>query len=408
MSMTWRSRIPKFVMTSRGSDVILIAAVLALDLIVWNGDSQMRGGGDLPPWVIPVLATATYATLIVRWRHPVIAYLIQWSYSLLILLLPTYQPIAGLLVALYAVGRRCPRRVAITALAACMVPFGISTANVASASPPGYLLANVVINMSIWVSLAAMVWGLARSAYNGERQAEELRRAEAAAAVRAERLRLARDLHDIVSHAVTARLIQAAGARTWLPNDTEQVRRALETIEAAGVQAMRELHRLLGLLRATNPTNDREEVGKFPTLHDMDDLVAVTRASGVDVETNVDGRPARLDPSVDIAAYRIIQEALTNIVKHAGRGASARINLHWDKDALRLVVCDRDGLAPRHKKMELSTGYGLAGLAERVTLMGGRLEVGPIPDGFLVQAELPINAKLTKTGTGAAAMGDRP
>src|SRR3954471_6486001 len=214
------------------------------------------------------------------------------------LVLPFYDPFAGLLFGLHAVGRRSSPRVAKAALAACILPLGINSYNVASVQQ-GNLLINLIYASLIWVSLALLVWGLARTAYTADRRAEQLRQAEAAAAVRPERLRLARELHDIVSHAVSAMLLQAAGAQAVLERDVEQARRSLETIEAAGVQAMRELHRLCDLLRTTESTAAEQDQDAAPAVARLDDLVAVTRASGVDVQTVVDGRPIPLDTSVD-------------------------------------------------------------------------------------------------------------
>jgi len=203
-------------------------------------------------------------------------------------------------------------------------------------------------------------------------------------------------------------LLQAAGARTVLERDVEQVRRSLETIEAPGGQAMRELHRLLGLLRTTESTAAEQDQDAAPTLARLDDLVAVTRASGVDVQTVVDGRPTLLDASVDTAAFRIVQEALTNTLKHGGQGASAHIHLQWSENFLTLTIQDRQGFQPRTTVTGLSAGYGLTGLTERVTSVGGRLEAGPISGGFLLRAQLPTGAGLVDKGLVAVPARDRP
>ena len=123
--------------------------------------------------------------------------------------------------------------------------------------------------------------------------------------VRAGRLRLARELHDIVAHAVSAMILQAAGARTLPPSDASQVRAALEVIETTGVQAMGELRRLLGLLRASSPDDSEDPAQQAPTLHDIDDLVALVRRSGLDDDVTIDGDPQELDRSVDLAGYGV-------------------------------------------------------------------------------------------------------
>src|SRR3954452_1617534 len=187
----------------RTGDALLIAAVAAVDLIQWNWDNEMRGGGEMPLWGVPTVAVAVYCTLLFRWQRPLEVFIVQWAYTVIGgLVLPFYDPFAGLLFGLHAVGRRSSPRVAKAALAACILPLGINSYNVASVQQGG-LLINLIFASLIWVSLALLVWGLARNAYTADWRAEQLRQAEAAAAVRAERLRLARELHDTVSHAVS-------------------------------------------------------------------------------------------------------------------------------------------------------------------------------------------------------------
>src|SRR4051794_7215108 len=144
-------------------DALLIAGVATVDLVIWNGDNQIRGGGVMPLWVVPTVAVVVYATLIFRWRHPCAIFILQWTYSTAGLLLPYYEPFAGLLISLHAVSRRCSPRVANAALTACIVPFGINIYN-AAAPADGNLLMNLIISGSFWVALTLLVWGLARTA----------------------------------------------------------------------------------------------------------------------------------------------------------------------------------------------------------------------------------------------------
>jgi len=391
---------------------LLVGTAAVVDVVTWSSDGELRGGGTLPLWVIPTLTALVYATLFARRRYPLPVFAVQWVYALAGLFVPGFQPFAGLLIALYAIARRGSDRPAIAALMACAVPFGIDSYNTGSLAAHGSQLANVTTSALLWTALTLLVWGLARLAYTGDRRAEQLREKQAAEAVQAERLRLARDLHDVVSHSVSAMILQAAGARTLIPRDLEQarleqVRNALEVIESVGVQAMGEMHRLLGLLRATDPASPPDALGEPPRSDAIDELVLVARASGVDVETVVDGVPAHLDPSVDATAYRIVQEALTNTVKHAGRGAAAHIHLLWEADRLTLSVRDRGGLPPTDRRTELSFGYGLTGLRERVALVGGSLTYGPVSGGFLVRAELPASAVPPRPGPLTTSARDR-
>jgi signal transduction histidine kinase len=226
------------------------------------------------------------------------------------------------------------------------------------------------------------------------RLAQEAYAHQAAEAVRTERLRLARELHDIVAHAVSAIILQAAGARTLVTTEDGRVRQAFTVIESAGVQAMNELHRLLGLLRTVDPdqTAGTDFDDLQPGLEDLPALVDFSRASGLDINLVVEGRRARLDRSVDLAAYRVVQEALTNATKHGGRTVHVHVHYVLPEQQVSIEVRNlRESSQPATTVDSLSSGHGLIGLAERVSLVGGRLRAGPVGDGFLVRAELPLN-----------------
>jgi signal transduction histidine kinase len=152
---------------------------------------------------------------------------------------------------------------------------------------------------------------------------------------------------------------------------------------------MEELRQLLGVLRAVGDGSGTDllppvDLGRLP------ELVEGARSAGVEIETVVEGQPVRLDQSVAVAAYRVVQEAVSNTVRHAGRGASCRVHLLWSADRLVVDVRDRRGVADPGRP-RLSTGHGLEGLAERVHLVGGTLDVQALPDGFAVHAVLPTS-----------------
>jgi signal transduction histidine kinase len=211
----------------------------------------------------------------------------------------------------------------------------------------------------------------------------ELEREERArAAVAEERRRIARELHDVVAHAISVTVVQARGGRRVLDVDVEQARTAFDSIERTGEQALGEMRRLLGMLREEDP-----DVGRAPqpSLARLDALADDLRSSGLPVEVEVDGNAVELAPGVDLAAYRIVQEALTNTLKHAGP-AVARVHVHYDMNALELTVED-DGAG---KANGSGTGNGLVGIRERVAVVGGTLEAGALPEGgFRVHARLP-------------------
>lgn len=371
--------------------VVVVGLALFVDLLVWLGGGEPIGADNMS--VIPVVAVTggVYATLLLRWRHPLPVFLLQWAYAVIALLVLDCAFIVGLLVALHAVAARMDRRPATVALIACSVPFGldcyVGAANRINRDTS--LLASFAAQFVLYSALTITVWGLGRLSYAAERRSERLARQRVEESVRAERMRVARELHDIVSHAVSAMLLQAAGARSLVGTDDARVGESLDLIQDAGVQAMTELHRLLGLLRAANAAENPEGEGRSPRLADVAELVATARASGVDVELVVDGTPGDLDASVELAAFRIVQEALTNTIKHAGRGAAAEVNLNWGPETLTITIRDSAGSGPLRVRAGHTAGYGLMGLAERVNLVGGRLATGPVSGGFQVLAELP-------------------
>ena len=211
-------------------------------------------------------------------------------------------------------------------------------------------------------------------------------------AVARERARIARELHDVVAHAISVTVVQARGGRAMLGRDEDAVRRALDAIEQTNTAALSDMRRLLAVLRDT----DGPEQGRAapqPSLANLDGLVAQVRAAGLPVEVEVVGEPAAVPPGVDLSAYRIVQEALTNVIKHAGAGARARVHVTYSPDDLRVSVTD-DGNA-RAADTD-GGGHGLVGIRERVAVVGGRVEAGPAPTGgFVVSALLPYALEAT-------------
>jgi signal transduction histidine kinase len=212
------------------------------------------------------------------------------------------------------------------------------------------------------------------------------------AAVARERARIARELHDVVAHAISVTVVQARGGRAMLGRDEDAVRRALDAIEQTNTAALSDMRRLLAVLRDT----DGPEQGRAapqPSLANLDGLVSQVRAAGLPVEVEVVGEPAAVPPGVDLSAYRIVQEALTNVIKHAGAGARARVHVTYSPDDLRVSVTD-DGTA-RAADAD-GGGHGLVGIRERVAVVGGRVEAGPAPaGGFVVSALLPYALEAT-------------
>ena len=218
-------------------------------------------------------------------------------------------------------------------------------------------------------------------------QLKKEREENAQRAVLDERVRIARELHDVVAHHVSVMGIQAGAARKVLNKQPDKASEALSTIEASSRKAISELHRLLGFLR---PKNQVEGVSPQPSLKQLDVLVKEMHNSGLPVEVRIIGNEQSIPESVDLSAYRIIQEALTNILKHAGP-AKATVTVKYSSNMMELDIID-NGHGKITNSEKKPGGRGIIGMKERVSLHGGELETGNIPDGgFFVRAKLPLD-----------------
>jgi len=225
---------------------------------------------------------------------------------------------------------------------------------------------------------------LGRMTFNRRRRIVRDREVATREAVAAERAAIARELHDVVAHHMSVMVVQAGAARAVGARDPAAAAEALRQIEASGRTGLAEMRRLLEVLKAEEDGDGR---APQPGLAGLGELLDAMRASGLPVEAVVEGTPRALSPGVDLSAFRIVQEALTNSLRHAG-GASARVVVRYEPDALELEIGD-DGPGPPEDP-GASGGHGLIGMRERVQLFGGELEAGPRQGGgFLVRARLP-------------------
>jgi signal transduction histidine kinase len=225
-----------------------------------------------------------------------------------------------------------------------------------------------------------------------------------------ERRRIGAELHDVVGQAVTVMTLQASGARAVLSSDPGRAAEALAVIEATGLRAMDELRMLLADLLPHDQATDRPipAFAPRPGLRQLPALLKSIGAAGVDVVVEEQGRPRLIDSSVDSAAYRVISEALVNVVKHAGPGAQARVGLRWGPQVLQIVV-DNSGRGSAGGDGRLSTGHGLCGLAERLDKVGGVLASHrTATGGYQVRAALPIPTSriIDSSDRAAPAMAD--
>jgi signal transduction histidine kinase len=218
---------------------------------------------------------------------------------------------------------------------------------------------------------------------------EHAQESRAQAAVADERARIARELHDVVAHAIAVIVVQARGGRAALSNDPGSTREALDAIEATGVQAINEMHRLVGVIR---DIDDPATLRPTPGLRDLDRLIGDVRDAGLAVDLAIEGTPVDVAPGVDLSAYRIIQEALTNALRHAGT-TTARVRVRYQDDRLDVEISDSGGDA---SGLVSADQLGLIGMRERAALVGGTLQAEESPDGgFRVRAHLPLATEST-------------
>lgn len=292
-----------------------------------------------------------------------------------------------LLVATYSVAANCDRRPALAGLA-----LGIVVAVVHELTNPDNTDFAAVFDAAVWDLTVVAAW-LAGAylrtrrlyvAELGERaaRAEREREEGARAAATAERSRIARELHDVISHSVSVIVVQSEAAAEVLDREPDQARRALGRIQTTGRDALLELRRLLGVLKEEQAS---PSLAPQPGMDDLDRLIAQVREAGLPVGLDVVGDRVALPPGLDLAAYRVVQEALTNALKHAGP-ASAHVLVTYGEDELAIDVLD-DGTGASGS----NGGHGLDGMRERVALYGGELEAGSAAGGgYRVSARLPL------------------
>ena len=236
----------------------------------------------------------------------------------------------------------------------------------------------------------SLAWAVGKAIRRRTRQALDLearRELDIREAVGIERASIARELHDVVAHGVTLMVLQAGAARQVLSSDSDRARQSLLALEASGRSALAELRRMLALL---GPDQNEDEPGDRPGLSQLDVLAGRARATGTTVDLQIDGDLGGLPAGLDAAAYRILQEAFTNSLRHARPGGIKVAISHRDGH-LDLAVTE---VEPRSAAPQRGAGLGLIGMRERAAVYGGTLEAGPAPDGtFQVRARLPVPAE---------------
>ncbi|CAN3980725.1 sensor histidine kinase [Kitasatospora purpeofusca] len=369
-------------------DLVLAGGFLLLMAVERTGAADRLHGG-LP--LALAVSTAVAAPLAVRRTRPLAGYLVgaaALSVEALFVLPSTVSPYADL-VGLYSLGLYAPRRRAWFGPFAALLGMAAYFADLGHDYP--VIPAGVLF---LWLLGWAVGYGTARRAEEREAARWRLRRE----VVAEERARLARELHDSVGHTLNVVLVQAGAARRLLDRDPERTRELLSGMEHTGRDALDDLDRVLGLLRRGGDGeygDDGEGAAPQPGLADLERLAERLGRAGPRVRVRIDPAARRVPRSLDVSAYRIVQEALTNTVKHSG-ARTVEVTVRCAGGRLAVEVRDDGRGAPAG----YTPGRGLLGVAERVSMLGGRVEHGPIgsgatggpggPGGFRLRAELPV------------------
>jgi len=352
----------------------------------------LEGYDPTPPAVWPLLAAATIAPLAWRRRYPIAVVGAQTVAETVSVVVSGHLGfsvvmLASLLVGAYSAGAHAGRRgwsLAAVVLLGLVPGIALGSTRLVTGAIPGV---DVVIPLTAWL-IGNAVRGHRRHIADLRERALRLERerdATTRAAVAEERARIARELHDVVAHGVSVMVVQAEAARRMLKRSPDEAEAALRTVSSTGSEALTELQHLLGVLAGDG---SQAELEPAPGLRDLDSLVERVRAAGLRVEVHLDGEVRSLPRGLDLTAYRIVQEALTNVLKHAGTSRAA-VALRFAPDCLGIEVTD----AGRASGRPNGAGRGLMGMRERVAAYGGVLETGPRSEGgYAVRVRLPLEA----------------
>jgi signal transduction histidine kinase len=381
-----------------GHWIAIDAVVSVLFATVFLGGSTRPAYG-IPLWVAYLLALASTLPAAVRriWPLPVLGVVLAASVTAMAIGTGK-DPSVVVAYVLYLVALRYPQRTAAVALAvslalttAALVAGDLGVAHASAGGVASRLATSAAVITAGWIIGAAVrqqrayTAGLAEQA---ERRAQA-RLAEARRAVTEERLRIARELHDVVAHSLSLIAVQAGVANYVAGARPDEAARALGSIEATSRGALAEMRRLLDVLRDGDST--APELGPAHRLADLGQLITSTADAGVTVHLEVRGSQRDLAPGVGLAAYRIIQEALTNVIKHAHTTA-CQVVVTYQPDAVSVEITD-DGCGAPAGSAPARLGHGIAGMAERASLYGGQFQAGPLPGGgFQVAARLPLDS----------------
>jgi signal transduction histidine kinase len=378
------------------TNAYLVDGAIAIGLAVLSLVAFFGGAPDVgPPGALTVallLLESLPLALRRRFPLPVVLVVLAATTVHIAIVAPGADLRAGLgvLVALYTAGERIERRLSLAILVGILAIVAVQL--IAREGLPevlqGLIQTELVFTVAWLLGIASRMRGVyTRALEEQTRLLAREREERAKRAVLEERERIARELHDAVTHHVSVIVIQAGGALRTLDRRPDEARSALEAIDTTARQALTDMRRMLGILGEADSLDDAAT--PMPGLDRLGDLIEQVRKAGLTVELSVQGEPRRLDPGLELSAYRIIQEGLTNSLKHAG-GGRARVTIRYGTDALELSIDDDGGGAPPGPIEPAHAGRGLVGMRERVAMFRGSFDASPTATGFRVTAALPL------------------
>jgi signal transduction histidine kinase len=361
--------------------VLLVAIARVVQVEVDSGHEPAATG------VVLLGVTVLGASpLFLRRRFPFAVLIAVSLVELALVLADVHGPPLALLVATYSAAAYCSRALALLVLVGGLA---LLTIVLVAFVEPEFVIETHVAFVMAW-ALGALQRSRRDHAAETTRRLELMERGRArerVIAVAEERARIARELHDVIAHGIGVMVLQAGAARRSLSPGNEKALESIGEVERTGRQSLAEMRRLLGLLGDGEPA----EFAPQPGLARLDELVEGYRRADVPVELRVEGTTRPVPSGVDLSAYRIVQEALTNVVKHAGQ-VPVNVTLRYERDNLRIEVANRGNGRPPSWPPGASSGRGLIGMSERVSLLGGTLDAGPGSDGgFCVSCVLPLS-----------------
>jgi signal transduction histidine kinase len=359
-------------------------AALALAVIATAGFHELAEPAGVPHPVVLILVLLSVLPIAVRRRWPrTVLAVVTLASAAVLALSPNPAPPYAVAYAMYLIPARLPRREALGYLGASLVTLGAGLAVFAVTRHGGPDTGGVRAALAALAESTLFVAGSWATGYI-ILQRRAYHRALSDQAERDDRIRIARELHDVVAHSLSLIAVQAGVANWVVESQPAEAARALSSIEEISRGALREMRALLGVLRVEGDSDAGPELAPAHGLADLNELADRVTAAGITVALDIRGGPAAIPPGLDLAAYRVIQEAATNVIKHSGAG-SCQVTVTYETDALTVRITD-DGRGTT----ENTAGHGLKGMRERVAMYGGTFEAGPLPaGGFGVTARFP-------------------